>query len=68
MRKEEEVREFYVDYVNRHVEALLDKRVVAANQYFGAAVACGRTLGKDLNRIVQDITVALEFSQKQRQA
>ena len=58
MRSEEEVRRFYKDYVLSYAKAVLEGRDTAANQYFGAAIACGRTLGKDIKRIKLDFDIA----------
>lgn len=66
MRSEEEVRRFYRDYVLKYADANLNKRTVAANQYFGAAIACGRTLGKDAKRIKRDLEMAEDHLRRLR--
>ena len=58
MRSEEQVRGSYKDYVLRYATANLAGREVAAHQYFGAAIACGRILGKDIKRIKRDFQIA----------
>lgn len=58
MRAEEEIRRFYKDYVLRFAKSKLTGKEVAAQQYFGAAVACGRILGKDMKRIKKDFGIA----------
>ncbi len=66
MRSEEEVRRFYRDYVLKYADANLKGRDIAANQYFGAAIACGRTLGKDAKRIRRDMEMAEEHLRRIR--
>jgi len=61
MRTEEQVREMYRQYIYRYALADLDGKRVAANQYFGASIACGRTLGKDIKRIKKDFGAAKSF-------
>lgn len=61
MRTEQEVRELYRQYVYRYAISDIDGKRTAANQYFGAAIATGRTLGRDLKRIRKDFTTAKEF-------
>lgn len=65
MRNEEEVRRFYKDYVLKYAESNLKGRTDAANQYFGAAIACGRTLGKDVKRIRLDMQIADEHLRRE---
>jgi hypothetical protein len=60
LRTEEEVRRFYRDYVMKYANANLKGDRDATNQYFGAAIACGRTLGKDVKRIKLDFQIAEE--------
>ena len=66
MRTEEKVREMYRQYVYRCAIQSLHGRHVHANQYFGAAVACGRTLEKDMKRISQDLNRAKAFVKRRR--
>ena len=65
MRTEEEVRRFYKDYVLKYAEATLKGKEVAAHQYFGAAIACGRTLGKDAKRMKMDFQIAEEHLRRE---
>jgi hypothetical protein len=58
MRTEEEVRALYKQYVLKYAEAIQKGDTVASHQYFGASIACGRTLGKDVKRIKKDFEVA----------
>lgn len=67
MRSEEEVRELYTQYVKRHALAELDGKKHMALLYWGASVACGRTLGKDLLRIKKDIQIVKDYIRKSRQ-
>lgn len=62
MRTEEEVRNMYRQYVYRYAIADLNStRHDMINQYYGAAVACGRTLGRDMKRIKKDFGQAKSF-------
>jgi len=61
MRTEAEIREFYKDYVYRFSKAAIEGNINAALEYKGAAVACGRTLGKDLKRINADLEIAKDW-------
>ena len=65
MRSEEEVRRFYKDYVLKYADANLKGKNDMANQYFGAAIACGRTLGKDARRIKLDMHIADEHLRRE---
>ncbi len=65
MRTEEEVRRFYKGYVLKYAEANLKGRSEAAHQYFGAAIACGRTLGKDAKRMKLDFKIAEEHLRRE---
>jgi hypothetical protein len=67
MRTEEEVRTLYKDYVYRHAKSSLDGKVIAAHEYFGAAIALGRTLGKDVRRITTDIDIVKTYIKSQSQ-
>ena len=60
MRSEEEIRGMYKQYVFKYAEAILENNRDASNQYFGAAISCGRTLGKDVKRIKLDFDIAKE--------
>lgn len=67
MRSEEEVRSLYKKYVFKYAEAALDNpHSAAANQYFGAAIASGRTLGKDVRRIKKDFEIAKEHYRREK--
>lgn len=61
MRSEEEVRELYKNYVKRYALAKFEKKEIAAHQYYGAAIACGRTLGKDMKRINLDLSITFDY-------
>jgi hypothetical protein len=65
MRTESEVRSLYKQYVLKYAEARLKKNTVAEHQYFGAAIACGRTLGKDAKRIKLDFEIAQEHLRRE---
>lgn len=60
MRSESEVRALYKQYVFKYAESKIKEERDASNQYFGAAIACGRTLGKDVKRIRLDFDIAEE--------
>lgn len=65
MRTEEEVRRFYKDYVLKYAYAVITGKTEASHQYFGAAIACGRTLGKDTKRIKLDMQIADEHLRRE---
>lgn len=67
MRSEEDVRALYKDYVYRHAKSDLDGKTKAASEYFGAAIALGRTLGKDVRRITTDIDIVKTYIRNQSQ-
>lgn len=67
MRTEEQIREMYRQYVYRYAIADLNGQRHMANQYFGASVACGRTLGRDMKRINRDFTIAKKFVKRTRE-
>jgi hypothetical protein len=67
MRTEEEVREMYRQYVYRYAIADLNGQRMSANQYFGASVACGRTLGRNMKRINKDFGIAKNFIKRTRE-
>lgn len=59
MRTEEQVRDMYKRYVNGHAKAKLsEKEKNTSLIFYGAAIACGRTLGKDMKRIKMDLEIA----------
>ncbi len=62
MRTEEEVRNMYKIYVAGYATAT-NKEM--EDQFFGAAIACGRTLGKDIKRIKKDFEVTKEVLRQQ---
>ncbi len=65
MRTEEAVREMYQRYVFGCAKSRLsDEGDDAALIYYGAAIACGRTLGKDMKRIRKDLEVAEDHYRK----
>ena len=61
MRQEESVRDMYRQYVYRYAVSDLDGKRTAANQYFGAAIATGRTLERSLKTIRKDLNIAKDF-------
>lgn len=65
MRTEEEVRRFYKDYVMKYAHAVIMGKTIASHQYFGAAIATGRTLGKDTKRIKKDMMLADEHIRRE---
>jgi len=65
MRTESEVRALYKQYIFKYAEANRDNNRDAANQYFGAAIACGRTLGKDVKRIRLDFDIAKDYLRRE---
>lgn len=65
MRTEEEVRRFYKDYVMKYAYAVIKGKTEASHQYFGAAIATGRTLGKDTKRIKKDMLLADEHIRRE---
>jgi len=67
MRTEEQVRDMYRQYVYRYAISDLDGKRTAANQYYGATVSCGRTLGRDMKRIKRDINTAKDFVRRLRE-
>jgi hypothetical protein len=67
MRSEEEVRSLYRNYVYRHAIALLNGQRDKASEYFGASVATGRTLGRDMKRINKDFYTAKTFIKRLRE-
>ena len=67
MRTEEQVREMYRQYVYRYAIADINGQRHNANQYFGAAVATGRTLGRDMKRIKKDFGMARNFIKRLRE-
>jgi len=66
MRTEQEVRDMYRQYIYRCAISDMNGKRHEANQYFGASVACGRTLGRDLKRINKDLTHAKSFVKRLR--
>jgi hypothetical protein len=67
MRQEEEVRSMYRQYVYRYAIADLNGQRHMANQYYGASVATGRTLGRDFKRIKKDFGTARTFIKRLRE-
>jgi len=65
MRSEEEIRLMYRQYVFKYAKATIEGERDASNQYFGAAISCGRTLGKDVKRIRLDFDIAKEHLQRE---
>lgn len=67
MRTEEQVKEMYRQYVYRYAIALINGQVLPAREYYGAAVATGRTLGRDMKRIKKDFKTADLFIKRLRE-
>lgn len=65
MRSEEEVRALYRLYIVKHANSVINNDRDAANQYFGASIACGRTLGKDIKRIKKDLEITEEHFRRE---
>lgn len=63
MRSENEVREFYKQYVYRWGKAVVE-RSDAADQYLGAAFASGRILGRSMKQIDSDLKRAKRVAEK----
>lgn len=67
MRSEEQIRELYKKYVRSHAICSLNNMDRAADQSWGAAMALGLTLGKDMKRIKRDIETVKEYMRRQDQ-
>ncbi len=65
MRTEDEVRSLYKLYLIKHAKAIINNDRDASNQYFGASIACGRTLGKDIKRIKLDLDITEEHFKRE---
>lgn len=65
MRSEEEVREFYRQYVYRYAQEVVDGDSGSANQYLGAAFAYGRTLERSMKQIDSDLKGAVALIEKE---
>lgn len=66
MRSEVEVRELFKQYCYRYAIASIDNQEQKKDQFFGASLALGRTLGKTNNTISKDITRSVEFIERLR--
>ena len=66
MRTEHDIRNMYRQYVYLHAFADIDGKVKAADQYYGAAFACGRTIGKDGTSIRKDLNRAKSFIKRRK--
>jgi len=67
MRTEEEIRNMYRNYIYRYAIADLNGKRTAAYEYYGAAIATGRTLGRDMKRINKDFGTAKSFIKRLRE-
>lgn len=67
MRTEQEVRDLYKQYVYRYAIAIIDKDKTKENIFFGASLALGRTLKKDLKKINKDYDIAIVFINRLRE-
>jgi len=66
MRTEIEVRELYKQYVYRYALANIDKEFEKEKIFFGASLALGRTLNKDMKKINGDYEKAIAFIERLR--
>lgn len=63
MRSENEIREFYKQYVYRWGKAVVEQSA-AADQYLGAAFASGRILGRSMKQIDSDLKRAKRVAER----
>lgn len=63
MRSENEIREFYKQYVYRWGKAVVERNE-AADQYLGAAFASGRILGRSMKQIDSDLKRAKRVAER----
>ena len=66
MRTEEQVRDFYAQYVYRYGRAVVERNE-AADQYLGAAFASGRILGRTMKQINRDLKRATKVAERNSQ-
>ena len=64
MRTEEEINDFYKRYVVSWGRATVSRETDKANQFLGAAFACGRIMGRSIKRIDSDLKRAKRLAEK----
>jgi len=61
-----EVRELYKQYVYRYAIANIDEEPEKEKIFFGASLALGRTLNKDMKKINEDYEKAIGYINRLR--